>query len=1281
MAVREKTRESRPSEPAKLPPVTAAVRAPVADARTVSKRPLVDAHKGDPAARARASVALQQQAGNARTAQMMSRAETAAKPSLKLNVAPPTVVKAPTTSQSVPKPAVKETPKPQVTTQVSLTTPKAQERTTAVTPEKEKPAVTAGKGPGPSSPATPAEPAPVPPPGPPGAPEKSAPAETSAPTAAPDTEKKEAKTDDKKKDKSAEGAKGESKEAEKPAAPSPRQAVGPAIAAVQSRAKGARKKSPQGAAIANAEDSAKDPAIEQQRGADGATVNVLATKANEAPNVQRDEFRKKLEDAIERAMGTPKTESEAARVMKQGAKNATTEVNAHLSQQRETTEKPLREANTVEGAAPEKEQKVDFKAEEVGPPPEAVSAAPVVPESLPPERLDCSSDREPTDQAMAENNVSKEQLEKGNEPEFQKNLGDRSEAEAHEASIEPRYRETETKVQHRAHAIATKELSTGLGGMHGSRDLQIGKVVAQQTGTKDKSAAERLRITNEITSIKNGARDNVQKILREMEEGAPKIFADGLKEAEKLYGDVFDEEKGGIGTWLTTWGDDWEELIENSLATAKSAYKIRARAAIIAVADFVDGKLGEARKAVDKGRQDVQNFVDGLQPAVKKFGVEAQTAVDADFAAMDSEIDERRDALVNNLVDQYKASYERMSAMEEKLREENKSLWRRIYDATIGLIKKIIAFKDMLVSILRKAADLIIDIITDPIGFLGNLIDGVMLGLNNFMSNIGKHLLKGLMAWLFGALGAAGLEMPETFDLKGIVSIILQILGLTYANFRKRAVAIVGEPIVKGIEKTAEVFNVVFTEGIPGLWRLIQEKLQDLKSMVVDAIFDYLKEKILIAGVTWIIGLLNPASAFFKACKAIYDIIVFFIERGSQIVELINAIIDSVSAIVKGNIDVAAKMVEEALAKAIPVAIGFLASLLGLGDISGTIRKLIDKAQAPINKAIDWVINLAVKGVKAVGKALGFGKDKKTKEEDVTHGDHIALAKSAVSEMQTVEKDEKKDYKTLRKEKEEQAKQIEFNYKSKLDPGIKLSIEFENKEKGEEDKEIDFKVVIAPNTTTVPGAVPLINDDDFALLQMEFGDRLFVEEEIVQKKLLDKPTAATVVDQGVKTGELFVLKPRPKDTFTTIDLFSFNAAKADKTYHSSKRNEYGFDNADIPAKAKREILGMSLMSPPPPGMENNTEWYEKKALYRCVRTKKENLTRSQVHMGHKGGEGASDYWNRIGHEQTFKVNQAWNTDPVNYWGPEEAGESRGTGSGSKLFRIPAKFFNSNDMWL
>jgi hypothetical protein len=779
-------------------------------------------------------------------------------------------------------------------------------------------------------------------------------------------------------------------DAEAAKAPSPREAMAPAIGAIHQRAAGARKHTPAGTAVHSAQAAAIHPGTEQKRSAAAATVGNLDAAGEKSGQVARPTFKSAFKKAIEDATPQPTTEAAANQVVESGAKSASATMQGQLGAQRDAAAGPLKNPGAAEvapGSQPAPPQ-TTLKPEEAGARPAGVSAAPVVPAPLPPERLDYSADRGPTDQAMAENDVSKAQLAKGNEPAFGQTLQARSDAEQHEAQAEAKYRKNEANVQAGAERQAQGAIAKGLGDVHGARVTALGKVAGQQTGTKTKAQAERQRITETIDGIKKQTRTDVETILKEMETEASRLFGEGLAAAEVAYRNTFEEEKGGIGTWLTTWGDDWKELIESSLGKARREYLRQIDLAIDKVADCVDAKLDAARKRVAAGHKQVEDFVAGLDNNVKAFGEEALASVSADFDAMTSMIDERKDALINTLTSQFKASYDRMSAMEEELRSANKSLWERVYDATVGLIKKIIAFKDMLLGILAKARDVITDIIADPIGFLGNLVSGVMLGLKNFMGNIGSHLKKGLMEWLFGALGGAGLVMPETLDLKGIVSIVLQVLGLTYANFRARAVKIVGEPVVAALEQAAEVFKVIVTEGIPGLWRFIKEKVEDLKSMVLDAILDFIKEKVIIAGVTWVIGLLNPASAFFKACKAIYDIVMFFINRGSQILALVNAVIDSMAAIAKGSIGVAATFVENALAKAIPVAIGFLASLLGLGDISGTIRKTIDKAQAPVNKAIDWVINKAVGLVKAAGKLvvglLGGKKDKDKDKKDET---------------------------------------------------------------------------------------------------------------------------------------------------------------------------------------------------------------------------------------------------------------------------------------------------------
>ena len=74
----------------------------------------------------------------------------------------------------------------------------------------------------------------------------------------------------------------------------------------------------------------------------------------------------------------------------------------------------------------------------------------------------------------------------------------------------------------------------------------------------------------------------MDRILKPMETEAEKIFEAGLTQAEKAYSDTFEEEKGGVGTWLTTWGDDWKDLIERSLAKARREYLRQVDDALVA---------------------------------------------------------------------------------------------------------------------------------------------------------------------------------------------------------------------------------------------------------------------------------------------------------------------------------------------------------------------------------------------------------------------------------------------------------------------------------------------------------------------------------------------------------------------------------------------------------------------------------------------------------------------------------------------------------------------------
>ena len=105
-----------------------------------------------------------------------------------------------------------------------------------------------------------------------------------------------------------------------------------------------------------------------------------------------------------------------------------------------------------------------------------------------------------------------------------------------------------------------------------------------------------------------------------------------------------------------------------------------------------------------------------------------------------------------------------------------------MWDATIGAAQKILEFKNLLTEVLAGAMDVMMAIIEDPIGFLKNLIAGIMGGLNLFKDNIVEHLKGGLMGWLVGSLESTGMEMPTSFDLKGIFQLVFGIWSAIWTN-------------------------------------------------------------------------------------------------------------------------------------------------------------------------------------------------------------------------------------------------------------------------------------------------------------------------------------------------------------------------------------------------------------------------------------------------------------------------------------------------------------------
>jgi len=274
--------------------------------------------------------------------------------------------------------------------------------------------------------------------------------------------------------------------------------------------------------------------------------------------------------------------------------------------------------------------------------------------------------------------------------------------------------------------------------------------------------------------------------------------------------------------------------------------------------------------------------------------------------------------------------------------------------------------------IIRNAGGVFNTIISDPIKFVGNLVGAVKGGFQQFSGNILTHLKNGLVGWLFGALAGAGLTLPAQFDLKGIVSLVVQVLGLTYQRMRGMLVKLIGEPKVAKLEKAFDFLMMIVDQGLGAAWEKITEFVGGLQEMVMGGIREWVQNSIITAAITKLLSMFNPAGAVIQAVMAIYNTIMFFIERGSQIAALGEAVFSSIGTIAAGNIAGAATYVEQTMGRTLPVVISFLARLIGLGGISEQIKNVIKKIQDPIETAMTKVANFIVeKGKSLLGKGEG----------------------------------------------------------------------------------------------------------------------------------------------------------------------------------------------------------------------------------------------------------------------------------------------------------------------
>jgi len=292
----------------------------------------------------------------------------------------------------------------------------------------------------------------------------------------------------------------------------------------------------------------------------------------------------------------------------------------------------------------------------------------------------------------------------------------------------------------------------------------------------------------------------------------------------------------------------------------------------------------------------------------------------------------------------------------------------------------------------KKAGASFQKILKDPITFVKTLVAAGMLGFNQFRSKFLTHLKNAMVQWLTGAMAGANLYIPKNLNVLEILKFALSVLGLTWANIRSKLVAATNETVVKALETGFDVVKKLVTEGPAAAWEEIVKSLTNLQDMVVEEIKSYVKGKIVEIAVTKLLSMLSPAGAFIQAIIAIWNTIMFFIERIKQIAAVAKSFVDSIITIAAGTIKPAADRVETTMAGMLVLVISFLARFAGLGKVSDAVKKLIDKVRAPIDKGLDRVVAWIVEKARALGRFVAQAGVPHDPQERVKLGAAAGLA-------------------------------------------------------------------------------------------------------------------------------------------------------------------------------------------------------------------------------------------------------------------------------------------------
>jgi hypothetical protein len=598
------------------------------------------------------------------------------------------------------------------------------------------------------------------------------------------------------------------------------------------------------------------------------------------------------------------------------------------------------------------------------------------------------------DSKLKEEGVTQEQLD-------MVDSGDLAEANKEKKGLEQKAKAEPAAIQDFAKLRAEqvqKDLAqqekTGRDALRARRRQTLGGTAQRQRGAKSALERKRDEVAAKINGIYQTAQDKVKKKLADLETQSMKRFDDGNAAATRAFEDSVKREldaykadrySGWFG-WARR-AKDWllgmDELprVKQIFDSNRKTFVDTINALVKQISADNQRVIQECRAELDEARKQIKVYVDSLGPGLKAIGRQAANEMRSRLNDLDNTIGAKEEELRGQLKDKQTAAIKAIDEKIEKMKEAMSGALAKLGKLLLLAAKKFFTWTlekfgfslATIDSIINKGTAVLKAIFTGPVRFVKNLISAASQGFQSFAKNFLTHLKNAVFEWLTGSL--EGVTLPASWDLKGILSVIFQLVGLTWQNIRAHLVKLIPEPVVRTLETGFALVKTLVTEGPMAAWEQLKDIGAELQDAFVNMVKDWIKWKVVQKAVETILAMFVPGAGIVRAVIAIYDTIVFFIQKIKEILRMVANFLGSIAEIAVGNIGAAAAALEEGLARGLKLVIAFLAKFLRLDGITARIRQEIRNIRARVDAVIEkvakWIVGMAKKGGRLVAEKAG----------------------------------------------------------------------------------------------------------------------------------------------------------------------------------------------------------------------------------------------------------------------------------------------------------------------